>query len=200
MVDSTTRAAVCRTSAAPDGTRRRGPCHQHCSPSACTARHPQPTDIRHTPAAESTIELSPMPPDPPNAIIAALFDELADLYELDGAVVHRVLAYRNAAKSVREAPQSVAALTREGKVTSLPGIGRTLEEKINALLETGTVPAVEKLRAKFPPGLVDMTRLPGLGPKRARKLFDELGIDSLPALKEAAEAQKLRGIRGFGPK
>ena len=82
-----------------------------------------------------------MPPDPPNAIIAALFDELADLYELDGAVVHRVLAYRNAAKSVREAPQSVAALTREGKVTSLPGIGRTLEEKIQALMDTGTIPA-----------------------------------------------------------
>ncbi len=141
-----------------------------------------------------------MPPDPPNAIIAALFDELADLYELDGAVVHRVLAYRNAAKSVREAPQSVAALTREGKVTSLPGIGRTLEEKIQALLETGTIPATEKLRAKFPVGLVDMTRLPGLGPKRARKLFDELGIDSLDALKAAAEGHQLRGVKGFGPK
>ncbi len=141
-----------------------------------------------------------MPPDPPNAIIAALFDELADLYELDGAVVHRVLAYRNAAKSVREAPQSVAALTREGKVTSLPGIGRTLEEKIQALMETGTIPATEKLRAKFPVGLVDMTRLPGLGPKRARKLFDELGIDSLDALKAAAEGHQLRGVKGFGPK
>jgi len=66
-------------------------------------------------------------PDPPNATIASLFDELADLYELDGAVVHRVLAYRNAAKSVREAPRSVAAMTRDGKVTELPGIGRTLE-------------------------------------------------------------------------
>jgi DNA polymerase (family 10) len=141
-----------------------------------------------------------MPPDPPNAVIAALFDELADLYELDGAVVHRVLAYRNAAKSVREAPQSVAALTREGKVTSLPGIGRTLEEKIQALMETGTIPAAEKLRAKFPVGLVDMTRLPGLGPKRARKLFDELGIDSLDALKAAADAHQLRGVKGFGPK
>jgi DNA polymerase (family X) len=73
-------------------------------------------------------------PDPSNATIADLFDELADLYELDGAVVHRVLAYRNAAKSVREAPRSVAAITREGKVTELPGIGRTLEEKIEALL------------------------------------------------------------------
>jgi DNA polymerase (family 10) len=141
-----------------------------------------------------------MPPDPPNATIAALFDELADLYELDGAVVHRVLAYRNAAKTVREAPRSVAALTREGKVTDLPGIGRTLEEKIVALLDTGSIPAAEKLRAKFPVGLVDMTRLPGLGPKRARKLFDELGIDSLDALRAAAESEQLRGVKGFGPK
>src|SRR4051812_8779980 len=139
-------------------------------------------------------------PDPPNATIAALFDELGDLYELDGAVVHRVLAYRNAAKAVREAPTSVAALTREGRVTELPGIGRTLEEKLNALLETGTVPAVEKLRAKFPPGLLDLTRLPGLGPKRARKLYDELGIASLEDLRTAAETGRLREVRGFGPK
>ncbi|MDX6640145.1 MAG: polymerase, partial [Solirubrobacteraceae bacterium] len=139
-------------------------------------------------------------PDPPNAQIASMFDELADLYELDGAVVHRVLAYRNAAKAVRESSTSVAALARAGRVTELAGIGKTLEEKILALIETGTIPAVEKLRAKFPPGLVDMTRLPGLGPKRARRLFDELGIDSLAALREAAEAQRLRGIRGFGPK
>ena len=82
----------------------------------------------------------------------------------------------------------------------LPGIGKTLEEKVAALLATGTIPAVEKLRAKFPPGLVDMTRLPGLGPKKARKLFDELGIDSLGALREAAEEEQLRDVRGFGPK
>ena len=139
-------------------------------------------------------------PDPPNATIAALLDELGDLYELDGAVVHRVLAYRNAAKAVREAPRSVAAMTRAGTVTELPGIGRTLEEKLNALLETGTIPAVEKLRAKFPPGLIDLTRLPGLGPKRARRLYDELGIDSLGALRDAAETGRLRTVRGFGPK
>jgi DNA polymerase (family 10) len=139
-------------------------------------------------------------PDPSNATIAAAFDELGDLYELDGAVVHRVVAYRNAAKAVRDAPMSIAALTREGKVTTLPGIGRTLEEKLRALLDTGTIPAAEKLRAKFPPGLIDLTRLPGLGPKRARRLFDELNIDSLDALKTAAEGQKLRSVKGFGPK
>jgi DNA polymerase (family 10) len=139
-------------------------------------------------------------PDPPNATIAALFDELADLYELDGAVVHRVLAYRNAAKSVRESPRSVAAMTREGTVTQLPGIGRTLEEKIQALLDTGQIPAVVKLRARIPVGLADLTRLPGLGPKRARKLYDELGIDSLDALRAAAEEHRLRDVRGFGEK
>src|SRR4051812_1782758 len=143
---------------------------------------------------------TPTMSDPSNAFIALAFDELGDLYELDGAVVHRVLAYRNAAKAVRDAPMSVSALTREGRVTELPGIGRTLEEKLQALLDTGTIPAAEKLRAKFPPGLVDMTRLPGLGPKRARRLFDELGVDSLDALRDAAEQQRLRDIKGFGPK
>jgi DNA polymerase (family 10) len=139
-------------------------------------------------------------PDPSNAAIAAAFDELGDLYELDGAVVHRVLAYRNAAKAVRDAPMSVSALTRAGRVTTLPGIGKTLEEKLRALLDTGTIPAAEKLRAKFPPGLIDLTRLPGLGPKRARKLFDELQIDSLETLQAAAQEQRLRGVKGFGPK
>jgi DNA polymerase (family 10) len=141
-----------------------------------------------------------MTPDPSNLQIAAAFDELADLYELDGAIVHRVLAYRSAAKAAREASVSVAALTRQGTVTSLPGIGRTLEEKLVALLETGDIPAALKLRARYPPGLLEMTRLPGLGPKRARRLFDELGIDSLQMLRAAAEGEQLRGIKGFGAK
>ncbi|HEV2784798.1 MAG TPA: helix-hairpin-helix domain-containing protein, partial [Solirubrobacteraceae bacterium] len=141
-----------------------------------------------------------MASDPSNLQIAAAFDELADLYELDGAIVHRVLAYRAAAKAAREATVSVAALTRRGRVTALPGIGKTLEEKLVALLETGDIPAAVKLRAKYPEGLLEMTRLPGLGPKRARRLFDELGIDSLEALRAAAEGEQLRGIKGFGPK
>jgi DNA polymerase (family 10) len=135
-----------------------------------------------------------------NAELALHFDELADLYELDGAIIHRVLAYRNAAKAIREAGASVADMTRAGTVTELAGIGKTIEEKLNALLDTGAIPSAEKLKAKYPPGLVEITRLPGLGPKRARKLFDELGIASLDALKAAAEAERLRAIKGFGPK
>ena len=130
--------------------------------------------------------------------IAEAFDELGDLYELDGAIVHRVVAYRSAAKAVREASVSVAALAREGRATELPGIGKTLQEKILSLAQTGTIPAAEKLRAKFPPGLIAITRLPGLGPKRARLLHSELGIDSPEALREAALGERLRTVRGLG--
>jgi DNA polymerase (family X) len=135
-----------------------------------------------------------------NAQIAAAFEELADLYELDGAVQYRVLAYRTAAKTVREASVSVEQLVRDGRVTELPGIGKTLEEKLHTLIETGDTAQAQKLRAQFPPGLIAMMRLPGFGPKRARRLYDELGIDSLEALRTAAEQQKLRGLRGFGAK
>ncbi|HYM55097.1 MAG TPA: helix-hairpin-helix domain-containing protein, partial [Solirubrobacteraceae bacterium] len=139
-------------------------------------------------------------PELSNAAIADAIEELGDLYELDGAIVHRVLAYRTAAKSVREASASVAALAREGRATELAGIGKTLQEKIVTLLDTGTTPSTERLRAKFPPGLIAITHLPGLGPKRARLLHSELGVDSPRALREAALGQRLRTVRGLGPK
>jgi DNA polymerase (family 10) len=135
-----------------------------------------------------------------NGAIADALDELGDLYELDGAVVHRVLAYRNAAKAVRDAPLSVAQLTRDGAVTTLPGIGATLEQKIIDLLDSGDIPAAIKLRERYPEGLLAITALPGLGPKRARRLFDELGIDSPAALRAAADAHRIRTLKGFGAK
>ena len=141
-----------------------------------------------------------MPEPLSNTQIAAALAELGDLYELDGAIIHRVVAYRSAAKAVGDASVSVAALARQGRATELPGIGATLQEKILALLETGDIPKARELRERFPAGLIEMTRLPGLGPKRARKLYDELGVDSLAALREAAEQERLRGLKGFGPK
>jgi DNA polymerase (family 10) len=135
-----------------------------------------------------------------NAEIADAFDELGDLVELDGAVVYRVLAYRNAAKAIRDSAASVEEMARAGTVEKLPGVGKTIAEKIDALLDTGTIPAADKLKAKFPAGLVEVTRIPGLGPKRARKLFDELGISSLDDLRRAAEQEELRKLPGFGAK
>jgi DNA polymerase (family 10) len=136
--------------------------------------------------------------DPTNAQIADALEELADLYELDGAIVHRVLAYRNAARAAREAQVSIAALARAGRATELPGIGPTIQEKVLALADEGVIPAAQRLRAKFPPGLVELTHLPGLGPRRARRLFEELGIDSPEALAEAASQQRIRTLKGFG--
>ncbi len=69
-----------------------------------------------------------------------------------------------------------------------------------ALADEGEIPTLVKMRAKFPPGLIAITRLPGLGPKRARRLYDELGIDSLESLRAAAESQQIRALKGFGPK
>jgi len=138
--------------------------------------------------------------DPTNTDIAEALDELGDLTELDGAAIYRTNAYRNAAKAVRESPVSVLGLARQGRATELPGIGTTIQEKIIALADEGAIPATVKLRAEFPPGLIAMTHLPGLGPKRARRLYDELGIDSLESLRSAAENQQIRKLKGFGPK
>ncbi len=138
--------------------------------------------------------------DPTNSEIAAALDELGDLYELDGAIVHRVVAYRSAAKAVRDASTSVAALARAGRATELPGIGATLQTKLEALLEHGDIPQAVALREKFPAGLIEMTRLPGLGPKRARRLYEELGIDSLEVLATAARQKRISDLKGFGMK
>jgi DNA polymerase (family X) len=135
-----------------------------------------------------------------NAEIARAFDELATLYELDGVVVYRVLAYRNAAKAIRDAGVSVAELSRQGRVEELPGVGKTIAEKIAALLLDGEIPAAVKLKERIPTGLIAVTRIPGLGPKRARLLHEHLGVETLDQLREAAEAGRIREVPGFGAK
>jgi DNA polymerase (family X) len=135
-----------------------------------------------------------------NAEIAAALDELGTLYELDGAVRYRVLAYHDAARTVRDSPVSVEDLARAGRATELAGIGKTLQEKIVALVDTGEIPSAVKLKKKFPPTLIAVTRLPGLGAKTARRLFDELDVASLDDLRAAAEAQKIRELKGMGAK
>ena len=135
-----------------------------------------------------------------NAEIADAMTELATLYELDGAVRYRVLAYREAARVIRQSPTSVAELARDGKATELPGVGKTLEAKIIALLDEGEIPAAAKLKAKFPASLVEVTMIPGLGAKTARRLYDELGIATLEDLREAAEDGRVAEVKGLGEK
>jgi DNA polymerase (family 10) len=135
-----------------------------------------------------------------NGEIAAALDELGTLYELDGAVRYRVIAYREAARVIRSQPTSVAELARAGKLTELPGIGSTIEAKVLTLLDEGTLPQTEKLKQKFPPTLIEVTRIPGLGAKTARRFYDELGIADLEGLEAAARQGELSNLKGFGEK
>ena len=135
-----------------------------------------------------------------NAEIAAALRELGVLYELDGADRFRVLAYREAARTVANSPISMEQLAEEGRLTELPGVGKTLAEKIETLIETGSIPSADKLKKKFPATLVEVTRVPGLGAKTARRIYDEIGVENLAQLKEAAEQGRIADIRGLGPK
>jgi len=135
-----------------------------------------------------------------NGEIADLFDLLGDLYELDGVNMFRVQAYHRAATQMRQTAESVWQLSEQGRLQELPGIGATIAAKVDELRASGTMTALEKLRAKRPESLVEIKRLPGVGTKLTRRLYDELGVTSLADLKEAAEAGKLRDMKGLGEK
>jgi DNA polymerase (family 10) len=135
-----------------------------------------------------------------NAEIAAALRELGILYALDGADRFRVNAYQEAARTAADSPVSLEQLAEEGRLTELPGFGKTMAGKVETLIETGSIPSAEKLKKKFPATLVEVTRVPGLGAKTARRIYDEVGVENLMQLKQAAEDGRLSGIRGLGPK
>jgi len=137
---------------------------------------------------------------PSNAEVASQLELLADILELLGEDPFRVLAYRRAAARIRETGASVAQLALEGKAKELQGIGKTLEGKILEIVREGEVGALTKYKALVPPGVVELMRLPGLGPKTARRIWQELGVTTLEELREAAQAKRLRSLSGLGPK
>jgi DNA polymerase (family 10) len=135
---------------------------------------------------------------PKNQDVAEQLDLLADFLELEGEASFRVLAYRRAATRVRETPGAVAQLALEGTAKDLPGIGKTIEEKIVQIVDDGEIHALTKRKAIVPVEVVTFMRLPGLGPKSAAKIWKQLGIDTVEGLRAAAEAQQLRALPGFG--
>ncbi len=137
---------------------------------------------------------------PRNDELAAQFDLLADLMELEEGDFFRINAYRRAAKAIRETSGPVAKLALEGHATQIGGIGKTIEEKIVQAVEDGEVHALTKRRGNVPEEVVTFMRLPGLGPKTARRIWKELGVTTVAGLKEAAEAQQLRTLSGVGAK
>lgn len=137
---------------------------------------------------------------PRNDELADQLELLADLSELEGEDSFRVLAYRRAATRIRETGGPVAQLALEGKAKALQGIGKTIEEKIVEVVETGEMKALTKRKALVPEEVVKFMRLPGLGPKTARRIWKELDVTTLAGLKEAAEQERLRALAGLGAK
>lgn len=138
-----------------------------------------------------------------NSFYAGIFEEMADLLEIQGANSFRVRAYRNGARALEnltEAVEDLAATGGTAALSTLPGIGKDLAEKLVQLIETGTFPQLEELRAEVPLGVREMLRLPGLGPKKVSTLFHELQVTSLSALQQAAEQGQISALKGFGKK
>lgn len=137
-----------------------------------------------------------------NAEIAAVFEQIADLLEFQGANPFRVRAYRNAARTIQDLPTPVSSMV-EGdgtRLTGIQGIGADLAEKIATLVHTGSLPMLEELLAQIPASVLAIMRVPGLGPKRTATLYHQLGIKTLEELREACQAHRVRELKGFGEK
>ncbi len=135
-----------------------------------------------------------------NREVADIFENVADLLQLKGEVIHRTLAYRHAAEAIRELPRDLSAVAAEGKLTDIPNIGATLADKINEMLRTGHLAFYEKLQTEIPLGLVQVLRVNGIGPKRAMQFYKELQLSTIAEVEAAARAGKLHELSGMGEK
>jgi DNA polymerase (family 10) len=132
-----------------------------------------------------------------NAELARIFNEIGDMLEILGEVVYKAVAYRRVADAVERYPDDVASLFKRGEPPKLPGAGAALTAKLAELSETGRLEYHDRLRAQVPDGLLEILRIPGVGPKTVRLLHVELGIDSVESLRSAAESGGLRHIKGL---
>jgi DNA polymerase (family 10) len=136
-----------------------------------------------------------------NVDIAAIFEDIADLLEIDGANVFRIRAYRNAARILQELGKDVRSMVQKGEdLTKLPGIGADLAGKIKEVVDTGRCKTLDELHKRLPPAIAELLKIPGLGPKRVRALYSELGIQTLEQLRRAVRDHRIQALPGFGEK
>lgn len=135
-----------------------------------------------------------------NKELAQLFENIAGLLEIKGEVVYKILAYRRAAETLNDLGPDVRALWRAGKLRTIPGVGEAIAEKIGEILETGQLRFYENLKAEVPETLLDILRVPDVGPKRAALFWKKLGLTTLADLEQAARAGRLRELPGLGEK
>lgn len=132
--------------------------------------------------------------------IAAILDECGTLLEIQGENPFRCNAYHNAARAIQQLETNLADVIAEGKLEEIPGIGSTMRDKIVTMVKTGALPFYDELKKKVPAGLLAMLRIPGLGPKKAKTLYEQLGIDTVEKLQAACENNTVAELKGFGAK
>lgn len=136
-----------------------------------------------------------------NAGIAAVFEQIATLLELEGANPFRIMAWRNAVWTVRDHPTPMGELIAAGEpLTDLPSIGKEIAGVIEDLVKTGRSTYLDQVALRVPRTLLDVMQLPGLGPKKAARLWRELGLTTLAALEDACRAGRVAELKGFGAK
>ncbi|HKS70123.1 MAG TPA: DNA polymerase/3'-5' exonuclease PolX, partial [Ktedonobacterales bacterium] len=132
--------------------------------------------------------------------VAAILEDTANLLELTGGNPFEVRAYQNGARAIAQIEGDLDALVAEGKLAGVPGIGKTLAARVAELVTSGHMALHEKLLAQVPPGLIEMLRIPGLGPKRIRQIHEALGVDTMADLRAACEDGRVATLPGFGAK
>ncbi len=135
-----------------------------------------------------------------NKEVAEILRRIADMLEIKGEIVYKALAYRRAADNIEYLGRDIEDVWREGKLQEIPGVGKSLAEKLDELLRTGRMSYYEELKEEIPPGVVSLLQVPEVGPKTARLVWEKLGITSIPELERAAREGKLRTLPGLGVK
>ena len=136
-----------------------------------------------------------------NEEVIHLLNTVADILEIRGDDdLFKILAYRRAARSVEDLAEDIEALHRQGRLGGIPGFGAAITEKVKEFLDTGHLQYLEKIAEGFPPGLLEIVRIPGLGPKKAQALWRELGVTTVDQLREACERHRVQRLKGFGEK
>lgn len=135
-----------------------------------------------------------------NRDVAAILANVADMLQILDANRFRIIAFQNAAEAIRTLGQDIRVVHAEGKLQTISGVGKGIADALDELLTEGRVEEFDKLKEKIPPGVVEMIHIPDVGPKTAKRLWDELGITSVEELRQAAEAGRIRELKGFGAK
>lgn len=128
------------------------------------------------------------------------FNRIADLLEIKGDVIYKILAYRKAVDNLENLGRDVEDIWREDKLTEIPGVGKAIAEKIDEMLSTGRLEFLEQLEQEVPPGLIEVLQIPDVGPKKAAMFWKQAGITNISELKAAAETGSLRSLPGMGEK